>query len=143
MLWMLTIIGMILHFNYHTADFMAGVAPPAASGAETTGRILIRTVFYHLPFLWIILTLYNSRRVVRMILLCISAGYFAAHLFHFISEVTKDSRSVSQSSLLFVVLVSAAILVKEHYNAVKIPAALASPDNEVRPAELPGLNKNL
>lgn len=126
-LWMLTIVSMILHFNYHTADFIAGIAPAVAvTYPEPSGRLLIRTVFYHLPFLLIIASLYTPKRRGNIVMLCISILYFAAHLLHFLSEIIKDNKSVSQSSLLFVVLIVAAVLVKEYYNMLNRPATTAT-----------------
>lgn len=117
MLWLLCTVGMILHFNYHIGEIFYGidVTRPNANGEVPIGVFVIRSVFYHMPFVWILLIIYRSSKFWKMGLFSISSLYALAHLGHFIGELSNTSPSISQVSLLFTVLATSVILVVEHY----------------------------
>ena len=60
-LWTLCTIGMILHFNYHVGEIFYGIdiERPNANGIVPVGVFIIRSVFYHIPFVWILLIIYK------------------------------------------------------------------------------------
>ncbi len=120
-LWGLTIIGMILHFNYHIGGIFYGVdiVKPGYNGKEPAGLIIIRTLFYHLPVLWILFILYIQKRWMNLTLFVLSILYCIAHTIHFIEELLAEEKNGSQISLLFIVLIVAGFLVVEHYKTIR------------------------
>jgi len=116
-LWIITVIGMILHFNYHVGDLFYGIdiTVPDAIGVVPNSAHLMRGVFYHLPILWIIIALYIQHKLMRITLFIISFGYTIAHAMHFFGELTNEVKDVSQLSLLGIVLVVSFLLNYEHY----------------------------
>jgi len=119
-LWGLTIIGMILHFNYHIGGIFYGIdiVKPGYNGKEPNSIFVIRNLFYHLPVIWILVILYAFRRWVKFALLAVSILYFVAHAGHLAGELGKE-RNPSQISLLIIVLIVAGLLVREHFFAWK------------------------
>lgn len=119
-LWGLTIIGMILHFNYHIGELFYGidVVREDATGEEPVSVFIIRTLFYHLPMLWIVFILYACKRWMYAVLFVISILYALAHASHLFGELT-GSLNPSQTGLLTVVFVLSALLVVEHWKALK------------------------
>lgn len=119
-LWTLTVIGMILHFNYHIGEIFYGidVVREDATGQEPTSVFIIRTLFYHLPMIWIIWILYANKRWMQIALFAISVLYALAHASHLFKEIT-GSKNPSQSGLLIVVFIVAILLVIEHWKALK------------------------
>ncbi len=116
-LWALTVIGMILHFNYEVSGIFYGInlTRPNATGQEPASLFIIRTLFYHLPFMWILLVIYINNRSADLILFIISILYSIAHGFHFSGELFKKEKNPSQLSLLFIVFVTALFLSVEHF----------------------------
>ncbi|MEM6684625.1 MAG: hypothetical protein AAF617_02425 [Bacteroidota bacterium] len=117
-LWLLCTIGMILHFNYHVSELFYGinVVRPDANGEVPLGVFIIRSVFYHLPFVWILLIMYYKTMFVKISLFITSILYSVAHLAHVIGELMKPKFDISQTALLFLVLATAIILTKEHFH---------------------------
>lgn len=120
-LWMLALIGMILHFNYEVSGIFYGVdlTRPNATGKEPGSLVIIRTLFYHLPIIWILIIAYTNRRMIDLVLFVISVLYMLAHGFHFIGELFKDEKNYSQVSLLLIVFVVAIFLAVEHFKLFK------------------------
>lgn len=120
-LWTLTLIGMILHFNYEVSGIFYGInlVRPNATGNEPPGLLVIRTLFYHLPFVWILLIMYTNNKWADLILFILSALYCMAHAFHFGGELFKEEKNLSQVSLLFIVFVTAVFLSVEHFNVYR------------------------
>ncbi len=120
-LWVLVLIGMILHFNYHVSGIFYGidVVKPGSNGVEPTSLFIIRTVFYHLPFLWIVMIMYTNSRLADLCLLIISGIYAIANAFHVFGELTKDEKNASQISLLVIVFLLSVLLAFEHYRLFK------------------------
>ncbi len=119
-LWMLTIIGMILHFNYHIGEIFYGidVVRPDATGKEPMSLVIIRTLFYHLPMLWIVFVLYATKSWMKISLFGISLLYAFAHASHLTGELL-GGKNPSQTGLLIVVFFVSILLVVEHYKVVK------------------------
>lgn len=120
-LWVLTIIGMVLHFNYQISGIFYGIElqRPGADGTEPMSVLVIRTLFYHLPMVWVVCIVYARQKWVYTVLFGLSVLYSLAHLSHFVGEVTGSERNYSQISLLFVVLAVSVLLVIEHYKAMR------------------------
>jgi len=120
-LWLVTQIGMILHFNYHIGEIFYGidVVRPDADGKVPLGTFIIRTIYYHLPVIWILVIMYTDKKIIRLLLLITSVLYLLSHLFHWIGELMNPERGPSQLSLLGVVLLVAAFLAWEHFKYFK------------------------
>lgn len=120
-LWLLTVIGMILHFNYHIGGIFYGidVVRPDADGKETTGVLIIRNVFYHLPLLFIVSILYLKSKWFKWKMFILSCLYALAHASHLFGEFRHEEINPSQVSLLSVVFIIAVVLVIEHLKAVR------------------------
>jgi len=116
-LWMLTIIGMILHFNYHVGELFYGIdiVKPEANGLVPISTFIIRTLFYHFPIVWIVILMFNTKRWVNLILFCISLLYLLAHLMHLTKELMSVNKDPSQISLLGLVFGLSVLLSIEHF----------------------------
>ncbi|MEM1336295.1 MAG: hypothetical protein AAF634_14550 [Bacteroidota bacterium] len=116
-LWLLTIIGMILHFNYHIGELFYGIdiTRADANGEVPVGVVIIRTLYYHFPMLWILLVIYGRTLWLRLGLFLVSAGYSLSHLAHLVGELFTPERSPSQISLLVLVFGLSVLLAFEHY----------------------------
>ncbi|MFC5048617.1 hypothetical protein ACFSTE_09035 [Aquimarina hainanensis] len=120
-LWILLLIGMMLHFNYHISGVFYGIdiKRPDANGEEPASIHIIRGIYYHLPFLWIVILLYTKRRITHYILLVISVLYTLSHGMHLFEEISGTSRNFSQLTLLSIVLVVSLISAVEHYRLTR------------------------
>ena len=116
-LWILTIIGMILHFNYHIGEIFYGVdvVKPGYDGKVPNSIFVIRNLFYHLPIVWVLLIIYSKKPWANFTLFLISCAYMLAHLGHLSGELTNEEKDPSQISLLLLVFAIAVILTVEHW----------------------------
>ena len=119
LLWLILIITMILHFNYHIGELFYGidVARENADGTVPIGTHLIRNVFYHLPIVWILLLMLTDAKIIRVGLFAIALLYTLSHLMHLIGEMKNPD--LSQGPLLFVTLLVSILLCKEHFKYLK------------------------
>jgi hypothetical protein len=120
-LWIIIIIGMVLHFNYHIGDIFYGidVVRPEADGIVPNSTHIIRGLFYHLPIIWILMIIYLQHKIVQIILLIISIIYTTAHGMHCFGELSNPKTDVSQLSLLTLVLIVSLLLNFEHFKLLK------------------------
>lgn len=93
MLWTLLLVGMVLHFNYHVSKifYVESVMRPGADGTLPPMVYVLRNVFYHLPMLFIVLTLYGKQYWLRGLLFLVSLPYTLAHALHVIDEFNKPT----------------------------------------------------
>ena len=121
-LWILTVIGMILHFNYHVGNIFYGidVVIENADKKVPSSTHLIRAIFYHLPLIYVLLLLYFKGRIFHLIMFVISIIYTFAHSSHLLGEVSKTSVDISQTGLLILVLIVALLINVEHFKAFRI-----------------------
>ena len=113
--WLLLVITMMLHFNYHVGEIFYGidVARENADGIVPVGTHVIRNIFYHLPFVWIIVLLSYQSNLVRVGLFIISVVYWMSHLVHLFKDL--DNPGFSQTPLLLLALFMSSLLTLEHY----------------------------
>lgn len=113
--WLLLVIIMMLHFNYHVGEIFYGidVARENADGIVPVGTHVIRNIFYHLPFVWIIVLLSYQSNLVRVGLFIISVVYWMSHLVHLFKDL--DNPGFSQTPLLLLALFMSSLLTLEHY----------------------------
>ncbi len=116
-LWIIIIIGMILHFNYHIGEIFYGIdiVIPESTGVVPVSTFVIRTLFYHLPMLLLLVIIYNKKIWINFIMFLLSCLYFLSHLSHVFGEVMEPEKDMSQISLLVIVLIIAGFLSFEHY----------------------------
>ena len=114
-LWSLLIISMILHFNYHIGELFYGIdiVKENATGKVPISTFVIRTIFYHLPIVWILVLLYTERKAINFTLFIVSMAYTLAHLAHLVRELKEPD--ISQSSLLTLTLVLSILLNIEQF----------------------------
>ncbi|MEM9023589.1 MAG: hypothetical protein AAGB22_07595 [Bacteroidota bacterium] len=117
LLWLLTTVGMILHFNYHVSGVFYGIdiTTPGADGTVPIGVLVVRTLYYHLPVVWILLLMYVNKPGMNLTLFIISVLYLLSHGAHVAGEVSKAEKDPSQISLLSLVLLVAGMLSVEHF----------------------------
>ena len=113
--WLLLVIIMMLHFNYHVGEIFYGidVARENADGVVPVGTHVIRNIFYHLPVVWIIVLLSYQSNLVRVGLFIISAVYWMSHLMHLVKDLANPG--FSQTPLLLLALFISTLLTLEHY----------------------------
>ena len=113
--WLLLVIIMMLHFNYHVGEIFYGidVARENADGTVPVGTHVIRNIFYHLPVVWIIVLLSYQSNLVRVGLFIISVVYWMSHLMHLVKDLTNPG--FSQTPLLLLALFISTLLTLEHY----------------------------
>ncbi|MGD1947843.1 MAG: hypothetical protein ACFB0A_16665 [Croceivirga sp.] len=121
-LWLLTLIGMVLHFNYHVGELFYGIdiERPDANGEVPIGVFVIRSIYYHLPMIWMLFIMYGTRSWIRISLFLVAIGYSLSHFAHVIGESLNPERSLSQISLLILVFLLSMLLAFEHYNYWKL-----------------------
>ena len=114
--WLLLVIIMMLHFNYHVGEIFYGidVARENADGIVPVGTHVIRNIFYHLPVVWIIVLLSYQSNLVRVCLFIISVVYWMSHLMHLVKDLANTG--FSQTPLLLLALFISTLLTLEHYN---------------------------
>lgn len=120
-LWILLLIGMILHFNYHVGEIFYGidVRKPGADGTIPASLVFIRSVFYHLPVIFVLLLLYVRTKWFATGMYIISVIYALSHLFHLVKEVQKSTPDYSQLSLLLLVVIISVMLSYEQFQWLK------------------------
>jgi hypothetical protein len=111
----MTVIAMILHFNYHVAEIFYGidVVRPDAKGEVPIGLAIIRNLFYHLPMVWVLILIYFQQKWVKLFFFILSFLYLLAHISHLVGEL--KFADPSQTSLLSLMVIIASILCFEHY----------------------------
>ena len=113
--WLLLVIIMVLHFNYHVGEIFYGidVARENADGVVPIGTHVIRNIFYHLPIVWITILLTYQSNLIRVGLFIISIVYWTSHLMHLVKDFANPG--FSQTPLLILALLISTILTFEHY----------------------------
>jgi len=120
-LWILIIIGMILHFNYHVSEIFYGinVARPGANGIVPAGAHMIKNIFYHIPLLLVISLLYFTNTWYKLFLFIISLVFTASHIHHLAGEFKHDVYDLSQIPLLVIVLLVSLLINKASWDYYK------------------------
>lgn len=108
-LWVLLIIGMILHFNYHVSEIFYGidVVRPGANGTMPISALVIKTIYYHLPMLYVVALLYFQQKGFRLAAFVVGLVYTLSHLVHLSKELVHDPKGtpeITQVNLLLLVL---------------------------------------
>lgn len=106
-MWLLLLIGMILHFNYHVSKIFYGieVVRPGASGVIPVMAHVMKSVFYHFPMIFIVALLYLRQNWFRLAMILISLVYSASHIMHVLDEFKKPHLDWAQIPLLSLVLI--------------------------------------
>ena len=117
--WLILVVMMILHFNYHVGDIFYGISVlrENADGSVPIGTHGIRNIFYHLPFVWILLLVYSDKKSIRTGLFGISIIYSLSHAMHLFGAFTEPD--LSQIPLLVLALIVSILLSIEHFKYYK------------------------
>ncbi len=113
---------MILHFNYHVSKIFYGinVVRPGAEGKIPAMAQLLKTVYYHLPMIYILLLLYFKQKWFRLTMFLISVPYTVSHIFHVIGEFKKPVIDFyAQVPLLSLILIISVVLNIASWNYYK------------------------
>ncbi len=104
--WLLLIVCMILHFNYHVSGIFYGVdvTMPNAAGKVPNSILIIRSLFHFLPLLYVIALTYYDNQKIRVANLVLSMIYASANLMHMIGEIAGKKEDLSQIMLLLITL---------------------------------------
>jgi len=113
LLWILLVICMILHFDYHVSELFYGIdiKKPGANGVIPATIVLIRTAFHFLPVLYSVGLMWWSSQKVRIVNIALSVIYALANAAHFAGEVKKGDNPSQMILLGVAVLVSVMLIV--------------------------------
>lgn len=120
-LWILVIIGMILHFNYHVSEIFYGinVVRPEAKGVVPASAHVIKNIFYHVPLLIITSILYFTGKWHKLALFIIGLAFTASHAMHLAGEFKHTTYDLSQIPLLVIVLFVSLLINKASWDYYK------------------------
>lgn len=110
LLWLVMVVGMMLHFDYHVSGIFYGIE---LKRANATGEFpptiwLIRFVFQLAPMMAVTFLLFFEQQWFRVAHFGVSILYTLAHTSHLIREFEKPD--MSQLNLLSLVLVVSLLL---------------------------------
>ncbi len=111
-LWILFVVCMILHFNYHVGELFYGVdiKRPNANGNVPTSAAIIRFVFEILPMMLVTFILFIEKPIIRQINFYLSILFSLANLAHLVEEFMSPKLDLSQLNLLSFVFISSLLL---------------------------------
>ncbi|MEA5426703.1 hypothetical protein [Arcicella lustrica] len=111
-LWILFVVCMILHFNYHVSELFYGVdiKRPNANGVVPTSAAIIRFVFEILPMMLVTFILFIEKPLIRQINFYLSILFSLANLAHLVEEFMSPKLDLSQLNLLSFVFISSLLL---------------------------------
>lgn len=115
LLWFILILCMMLHFNYHIGVIFYGfdVVRDGADGTIPSSTHVIRSAFYVLPLLWIVLLMINNSKALRLGLFLVSILYCISHAMHLAGDAIPFDGS--QTPLLTLTFIISGFLTYEHY----------------------------
>ncbi len=110
LLWLMMVVGMMLHFDYHVSGIFYGIE---LKRANATGEFpptiwLIRFVFQLAPMMAVTFLLFFEQQWFRVAHFGVSILYTLAHASHLMREFEKPD--MSQLNLLSLVLVVSLLL---------------------------------
>ena len=110
LLWLVMVVGMMLHFDYHVSGIFYGIElkRPNATGEFPPTIWLIRFVFQLAPMMAVTFLLFFEAQWFRVAHFGVSILYTLAHASHLIREFEKPD--MSQLNLLSLVLVVSLLL---------------------------------
>ena len=106
-LWTISVIGMILHFNYHVSKIFYGidVVRPGADGTISAMAHLMKNVYYHFPMVFIVLLVFFHQKWFRLVMFVITLAYTFSHVLHVVDEFSKPKLDWAQIPLLSLLLI--------------------------------------
>jgi hypothetical protein len=111
-LWLLLVVCMILHFDYHVSEIFYGidVKRPGANGTIPNTIVLIRAAFHFAPMVILVILMWAASKPARLVNLVLSMLYTLSHGMHLAGELKKGDNP-SQMALLSVTFLLAVTLV--------------------------------
>lgn len=111
-LWLLFVVGMILHFNYHVGELFYGIdiKRPNANGIVPISTAIVRFVFEIAPMMFITFLMFIEKAWLRVFNFSVSILYTAANFAHLFQELRSEKLDLSQINLLSFVLVASLLL---------------------------------
>lgn len=120
-LWIVLLVCMILHFNYHVSKIFYGinVVRPGTDGTIPFMAQVLKNVYYHFPMIFIVALLYLKSTWFRLSLFVISIVYSLSHIAHLRDEFSKATLDWAQIPLLSLTLVFSVLLNKASWDYFK------------------------
>jgi hypothetical protein len=120
-LWIVLLICMMLHFNYHVSKIFYGinVVRPGTDGTIPFMAQVLKNVYYHFPMIFIVALLYLKSKWFKLSLFVISIVYSLSHVVHLRDEFMKPSLDWAQVPLLSLTLVFSVLLNKASWDYFK------------------------
>lgn len=111
-LWLIMVICMILHFNYHVSGIFYGidVQRPDANGIQPPTLIIIRGLFHVLPMILLLVALFFDSKIVRLGTLAAAIIYVPMHAAHVVGTFKETPLDPTQLLLLVFTFVSSIVL---------------------------------
>lgn len=102
MLWLLILIGYILHPQFYLSGLFYGVDIKLkdSTGKEPASSHIMHILFDILPMAIILLSMYLTSKIYRVILLTLTILFLIANGAHFIETIKEDAGSISQIILI-------------------------------------------
>ena len=118
--WLLLIVCMILHFDYHVSELFYGIdiRNKDADGTIPERILFIRSAFHFLPLLYIVMVLWLETKTVRIFQFILSLMYTLSHCFHLAGEISKGNNP-SQIVLLSVTAFLSLLLILASWEWMK------------------------
>ncbi|MDZ7936508.1 MAG: hypothetical protein U5M51_16415 [Emticicia sp.] len=111
-LWLLFVVCMILHFNYHVGELFYGIdiKRPDANGVVPASAAIVRLVFQIAPMMFITFLMFIEKSWLRVFNFSVSILYTLANVAHLIQEIIGEKPDLSQINLLIFTLVASLLL---------------------------------
>lgn len=111
-LWLLFVVCMIFHFNYHVGELFYGIdiKRPNANGIVPMSAAIVRFVFEILPMMFITFLMFIEKAWLRIFNFSVSILYTLANFAHLFQELRSEKPDLSQINLLSFVLVASLLL---------------------------------
>lgn len=114
-LWLLILMGYILHPQYYLSGLFYGVDVKlkSAKGIEPASSHIMHLIFNILPMVIIILCMYLSNKAYRIFLLVLTALFLIANGAHLIETLQENITDISQITLIGLIFVANLLLLAE------------------------------
>ncbi|MEM7151369.1 MAG: hypothetical protein AAF799_00935 [Myxococcota bacterium] len=116
LLWLVLVVGMVLHFNYGVSGLRYGVPleQPGATGQVPWSNFVIKTVFYVVPLLMAVACTSDLDRKGRMAIFGMSLLFAVANAMHLVTTAmaADDVLGYAQIVLLGAVLLANGQLIR-------------------------------
>ena len=120
-LWLILILCMVLHFNYHVSKIFYGinVVRPGTNGTIPFMAQVLKSVYYHIPMIFVVSLLYFKSYWFRLGMFVVTIPYSLSHIAHLREEFMKPALDMAQVPLLSLTLLFSLMLNKATWDYFK------------------------